>query len=225
MLINKGGWGVDPISLTLQKMIERNIEKVTPGERQVMTSVASVDMVNYLMIKLGIEDHEEAEEMVRGYAVKMIEESPAEFLSITGEWFDIWLWKWRQRVRLVLGKEKEEHETTIDQRVKPIIPMIKHYKELFRYTVSSLIRNNEVCFTNLLAENLIKSSLYKMSLSVDHPPKLAKMINKNPVFLLEDISKRVKNLKRFKGQLVVVRVNPQIFSQHTIPRIIRMWWF
>ena len=225
MLRYRRNFGADPLALVLQRMIERRIEKVTPGERQVMASVASADLINYLILKLGFEDYEDAEEITREYIERIIDEKPAEFLGVTGEWFDVWLWKWRQRVKLVLKEEVEKENTKVDQKVKPIIPKIKYYKELYRYTISSLIRNNEVCFTNLLAENIIKSSIYKFSLSINEPSKIAKLINKNPLVILEDISKRIRSLKRFKGQLVIVRVNPQIFSQSGTPRILREWWF
>lgn len=216
---------LDPISTVLGRLIEKKLPTINAREKGVMSNVAVEDFINYVMFRLGLDDLEDPEETTRYYIERMLDEDPVGIVGMAEEWIDVWLWKWKQRVKLVMKEDFEPQDALkIDGAVRGTLGKIKNYNEIRRFTVGSLIANNEVCFTNLLADNLIKAVLYKFVNLVGDSERLVRLVRENPLILTNEITSRVKNLRRFKGQLVVVKVSSHLFSEGS-RRLVRDWWF
>jgi len=216
-------WRISVLDVALGHLLDRKMELPSGVQRSIVLNVLVSDFVNYEMVKLGLLDEADAEELTREYLEFQLDENPAAVIKEAEEWLDVWIWKWKQRVKLVMREDEDlEAARRIEEEVKRIIPLIERYDELKRFVVGSLIRVGEVCFTNTIAESLIKSALFKWLKSYRDHEKLAEIINKNPLLLLNEVIKRVKSLKKFKGYLVVVRVADQVFSETANDYV--SWW-
>ncbi|MCL2135484.1 MAG: hypothetical protein FWH37_08050 [Candidatus Bathyarchaeota archaeon] len=77
-------------------------------------------------------------------------------------WSTIWFKKWEKRVKLLIGDREQKRWSD------KIVPVnnddllywknIKHKKELIELVICTLIRNNEICGTEIIAKELIKEA-------------------------------------------------------------------
>ncbi|RLE61461.1 MAG: hypothetical protein DRJ35_00535 [Thermoprotei archaeon] len=208
-------------------LINRNIQKkfdnLSKTELEFMSEVARADFINFVMVEEGFLYEENGEELAFDAIIYYIEEEPLRIDALLSEWIDVWSWKWKQRVKLVLQDDPSmvKAEQLLNQKLSPVIPRIKNYNWFRRFTLGSLINVNEVCFTNLLSDSIVKGALFKVAKTLP-PDKVVEIIEKNPMFVIEEIVSRVKELKAFKGNLVVVRLNPKFFEERR-ERLVE-WW-
>jgi len=213
----------DVLKVVLSRMLLKKFRMINSNEREIMSAVASEDFINYYSVVLGIEEFEDSEEITKDYIENMFDKNPTEIINEIDEWMDVWIWKWRQRVKLVMKSDLRKEVNKVEVNVKNILPQIKNLKEIKRFAVGSLIRNNEVCFTNLLADNIVKSIVYKFYMQIRDSRKVSTILNENKHIFVNEIITRVKSLKKFKGQLVVINVSDQVFNDKN-NRSIREWW-
>lgn len=213
----------DVLKVVLSRMLLKKFRMINSNEREIMSAVASEDFINYYSVVLGIEEFEDSEEITKDYIENMFDKNPTEIINEIDEWMDVWIWKWRQRVKLVMKSDVRKEVNKVEVNVKNILPQIKNLKEIKRFAVGSLIRNNEVCFTNLLADNIVKSIVYKFYMQIRDSRKVSTILNENKHIFVNEIITRVKSLKKFKGQLVVINVSDQVFNDKN-NRSIREWW-
>ena len=78
-------------------------------------------------------------------------------------------------------------------------------REVEDVVVESLIRNGEICGTNILSENLIKMELGSVEkIDVKKDEDVLNMVN--------GTLKRARNLSRSKGPLIFVRLDKRFFQ-------------
>jgi len=61
-----------------------------------------------------------------------------------------------------------------------------------------------------MAEMVVKEIFFKIA-SSQRDDEAVNFIKSNPVFVINEVVKRVKELGQFRGNLVVVRINPAFF--------------
>lgn len=212
------GWGGANLYSTLKSVVSRYLERsfseLSPVEADFMSDVATQDLTNYIAVRYDLLYEPDFPSRATDFALKLAEEKPLEFDSIVSEWLDFWVIKWKQRVKLVMGEDAETTEAIkrSEEVVGPLINALGEEVEYYRrFTVGSLVRLGEVCFTNLMADMVTKEVLYKIALG-QRTEDAARFIKSNPAFVLSEIVKRTREVSRFKGSLVVVRVNPAFFQ-------------
>ncbi len=212
----------DVLNIVLSRFLLKKFNTINMNEREIMASIAVEDFVNYYSLVLGIEEFEDSEDITRDYIENMFDKNPTEIINVIDEWMDVWIWKWRQRVKLVMKPQINREVDRLEVDIKNIMPSIKNLKEIKRFAIGSLIRNNEVCFTNLLADNIVKSIVYKFFIHVRDAKRVSKILNDNKYIFVNEIINRVKSLKKFKGQLIIINVSDQVFNEKN-SRYIGRW--
>ena len=84
-----------------------------------------------------------------------------QFLSI---WIGIWFKKWKERVKLLIGDQNAGRWNKISKTLvsaEPLWRKIEHKQELQEIIIITLLKNGEICGTEILAENLLKMELGK----------------------------------------------------------------
>ena len=206
----------------VSRMLKDRVRESGDREIALMSQVAVSDYLNYVRVNLDIIDVPGSERRAREYVERMLEERPLEILSELGDWLDVWLWKWRQRVKLVVGGKEMEEARRFQLRTNRFLSALGFREELLNLTIGSLIRHNEVCFTNLIADSVIRSVLDKFSLHVSDERRLASILNNNPVLILDEVMRKVKSLQHYKGFLVVLRVDRNVLGGHAT--VVEGWW-
>lgn len=197
----------------LRVYLYRSFGNLSEQEAEYMLEVAYADFLNYIAVERDVIFEEGYEDAVLTILRDMYLNNEMELDKTLSEWFEVWAWKWRQRVKLALKEEEESKlASEVENKVQALLPKVsKLYEWAKRYAIGSLVRHGEVCFTNLLAETVVKEVFFKVA-SSEEPEKAAKFLSENPAFVISEITKRVKELSAFKGNLVVVRLNPLFFE-------------
>ena len=155
------------IETTLSKKIkeaEATLD-VLGADRKVL-QVAVQDFMNYLNFYRNLEN----KETNILYQVKQMEqlkkEEPAEFDSALAVWSSIWLRKWKERINLSVGKQnvKEPSKAPANSsKDESLWTKLECKEEIIGIVASALIKNAEICGTQIIAENIVKTETCKSS--------------------------------------------------------------
>ncbi|MFZ8855320.1 MAG: hypothetical protein ACO2OQ_04065 [Thermofilaceae archaeon] len=203
------------LKLVIQRCLPRFFYNLTQQELEFMGDVAKEDLINYAAYTRGVLAEPTYREIALSHLSSLAEDNPLAFDRMLTSWMEVWSIKWGQRVKLVLSEDQREEEViqAVEKKASKLVPLLGGlYPQLTRFAVGSLISNGEVCFTNLLADTVVKEVLAKLasSMSIEEAANFARS---NPVFLLSEIVQRARALARYKGNLVVLRVNPSFFQE------------
>lgn len=213
---------------TLKTVISHYLTKSFTGlseqEADFMSDIATQDFLNYIAVEKDILYDSDSSLRVLSYISNLMEEKPLDLDKILSEWLEVWIIKWKQRVKLVMGEDSQDAKAmkNLEDKVTPIMNKLGDEVQAFRkFTIGSLIASREVCFTNLMADMVVKEILFKIA-SSQNIAEAQDFVRTNPVFILNEIVKRVKELSRFKGNLIVVKINPAFFQD--VRGEIVEWW-
>jgi hypothetical protein len=132
------------------------------ADRKVL-QVAFQDFSNYFKfdwkVGEGTIDCDVAEKMEQVY-----EKEPAEFESFLTVWTGLWLKKWKSRVKLLFGGQTQKSMSKVAETLSSAEPLwikLDCKQELVEIVLSALIKNAEICGTQIVAEYLLKMELGK----------------------------------------------------------------
>src|SRR5665647_244835 len=132
------------------------------ADRKVL-QVAFQDFSNYFKFDWKVEegtiDCDVAEKMAQVY-----EKDPAEFESFLTVWTGLWLKKWKSRVKLLFGGQTQKSVSKVAETLSSAEPLwnkLDCKQELVEIVLSALIKNAEICGTQMVAEYLLKMELGK----------------------------------------------------------------
>jgi hypothetical protein len=200
------------IEITLSnkiKEVEPTLD-VLGADRKVL-QVAVQDFMNYLNFYRNLEN----KETNIPYQVKQLEqlqkEQPAEFDSSLAVWSSIWLKKWKERVNLSIGKQNPK--TTIktpenDCKSESLWTKIECKEEMIRIVASALIKNAEICGTQIIAENIVKTETCKCSIEdINSKEQVLK--------ILSNSLRRVRETTQKTGPLIAIQVDKRYYCEVT----------
>jgi hypothetical protein len=130
-----------------------------------MLQIAYVDFLNYVRFNWRLSVEETSHYDVAEKIERFLDENPAELDSSLTVWMGIWMKKWKARVKLLIGNQ--EHNTLFQgsgalARAEVGWKKLACKDEMMGLVASALIRNAEICGTQVLAEHVLKLELSKM---------------------------------------------------------------
>lgn len=213
---------------TLKSIISHYLSKIFPDisqqEADFMSDVAVEDFINYVSVQNNFLYDNDFSIKTLNYITFLAKEDPFKMDKILSEWLEVWILKWKQRVKLVMSDDPESTKSikTLEDKVSPLVNNLGEDLVYFKkFAIGSLVMQGEVCFTNLMADMVVKEVLFKVA-SSQNTDEALKFVRANPLFIINELVKRVKEVSRFKGNLVVVRINPAFF-QETRGDVVE-WW-
>ncbi|HEX9261962.1 MAG TPA: hypothetical protein VF893_05485 [Candidatus Bathyarchaeia archaeon] len=204
----------------LETTISRKISEADPtldllGSDRKLLQIANQDFANYMkFIRLS------GKETANGYTAEKTEPSmkeKAELESFLTVWVSIWLKKWKNRVKLVFGNQSQESadKTQTFSKTEHLMEKMERKHEIIEILVSALIKNAEICGTEILAEHLLRTELGKKNSEDD-------INNKGQVLaILNDSLRKAREIAHNEGPLIFVRIDKGYYTQQTpkeIPR-------
>lgn len=204
------------LKTVLRRYLLNQFPDLTSQELEFILGVAFEDLVNFVAFKEGYIYEEHYKEKAIEQLSELAERDPIKFDKVVSEHTEVWGVKWSQRVKLVLGNDTQDvgNNQSVEKKVGELLPLVKDiYNWLHRVAVGSLISNGEVCFTNLIADTIVKEVFFKLAASMA-PQEAASFAERNPVFLMSEVIRKARGTAQYKGNLVVVRVNPSFFSEN-----------
>jgi hypothetical protein len=180
---------------------------ITGSDRKIL-QVACEDLTNYLkyhwnLIGATANQCELVERLE--HILKEKHEELEEFLSV---WTGMWFKKWQERIKLLIGEQKANKWVKVSKTIsnaEPLWQKLEHKQELREIVAATLIKNGEICGTEILSENLLK-----MELGGKRTQGLSD--NERVFFIVNNALRRARNMAQSKGPLIFVKIDKGYYN-------------
>lgn len=139
---------------------------------------------------------------------KLFHEEPNELESFLTVWIGMWFKKWKERVKLLIGDQnasKWNKASKTLSNAEPFWRKIERKQELQEVVVYSLLKNGEICGTEILSENLLKMELGDKNVQ--------SLSNKEQVFVIvNNALRKAREMAQSKGPLIFVKIDKGYYN-------------
>jgi hypothetical protein len=134
---------------------------ITGSDRKVL-QVACQDFTNYLKYHWDLIGKEASQCELVEKLERFFKENPDELEQFLAVWIGMWFKKWKERVKLLIGEQNANKWSKVSKTLsnaEPLWRKIERKQEIIEIVVATLIKNGEICGTEILSENLLKMEL------------------------------------------------------------------
>ena len=178
------------------------------GSDRKVLQVACQDFTNYLKFHWNLIGKEANQCELVEKLEKLFKEDAAELEAFLTVWTGIWFKKWKERVKLLIGNQNANKWNKMSKTLADVEPMwrkIEQKQELQEVVVSTLIKNGEVCGTEILAENLLKMELGEKNLQDFN--------DKERLFAtLNNALRKAREMAQSRGPLIFVKIDKGYYN-------------
>jgi hypothetical protein len=194
-------------------MLGEKLKDVDPaldimGSDRKVLQVACQDFTNYLKFHWNLIGKEANQCEIVEKLETLFKEDAAELDAFLTVWIGIWFKKWKERVKLLIGNQNANKWNKVSKTLanaEPLWRKIERKQELQEVVVSTLIKNGEVCGTEILAENLLKMELGEKNLqNVNDKERLFATLN--------NALRKAREMAQSKGPLIFVKVDKGYYN-------------
>ncbi len=180
---------------------------VTGADRKVLQVVCQ-DFTNFLKFHWNLIGKEASQCELVEKLEKLFKENPAELEEFLTVWAGIWLKKWKQRVKLLIGQQNANKWRKASKNLRNAEPLwrkIERKQEIQEVVVATLIKNGEICGTEILSENLLKMELGEKSLRhLKDTERLFTVVN--------NALKKARGMAQSQGPLIFVKIDKGYYN-------------
>jgi hypothetical protein len=175
---------------------------VTGSDRKVL-QVACQDFTNYLKYHWDLIGKEASQCELVEKLEKLFKENPAELEEFLTVWTGMWFKKWKERVKLLIGDQNTNKWNKVSKTLsnaEPLWRKIERKQEVQEVVVATLIKNGEICGTEILSENLLKMELGEK--------RMQYLSDKERVFtMVNNALRKGREMAQSKGPLIFVKID------------------
>jgi len=202
------GFGAEISMNFVEIMLGEKLKDADPaldirGSDRKVLQVACQDFTNYLKFHWNLIGKEANQCELVEKLEALFKEDAAELDAFLTVWTGIWFKKWKERVKLLIGNQNANKWSKMSKTLanaEPLWRKIERKQELQEVVVSTLIKNGEVCGTEILAENLLKMELGENNLQ--------NINDKERLFItLNNALRKAREMAQSKGPLIFVKVD------------------
>ena len=173
------------------------------GSDRKVLQVACQDFTNYLKYQWGLIGVEGSNCELAEKVEAFYKENSAELEAFLTVWVGIWLKKWKERVKLLIGTQNQNKWNKVAKTLANAEPLwrdLSHKQEIMELVVSTLIKNGEICGTEILTENLLKMELGEKS---------AETIGENErvLVVVNNALRKAREMAQSRGPLIFVKID------------------
>jgi hypothetical protein len=175
---------------------------VTGSDRKVL-QVACQDFTNFLKFHWNLIGKEASQCELVEKLEKLFKENPTELEEFLTVWVGIWLRKWKERVKLLIGRQNANKWNKVSKtlsKAEPLWKKVERKQELQEVVVATLIKNGEICGTEILSENLLKMALGEK--------RVRHLKDKERIFAVVNNSlRKAREMAQSRGPLIFVKID------------------
>lgn len=176
--------------------------EISGSDRKVL-QVACQDFTNYLKYHWNLIGKEASQCDLVEKLERIYKDTPSELEDFLSVWVSVWLKKWKQRVKLLIGSQNSSKWKKASKNIHtadPIWKKIEHKREMQEIVVSTLIKNGEICGTEILSENLLKMALGEKCIqSMDEKQQKFVAVN--------NTLRKARDMAQSRGPLIFVKID------------------
>jgi len=175
---------------------------VSGSDRKVL-HVACQDFTNFLKFHWNLIGKKASQCELVEKLEKLFKEKPAELEEFLTIWTGVWLKKWKQRVKLLIGQQNADKWRKASRNLRNAEPFwnkVERKQEMQEVVVATLIKNGEICGTEILSENLLK-----MEFGGKHVKHLE---DKERLFTaVNNALRKARGMAQSQGPLIFVKID------------------
>lgn len=180
---------------------------ITGSDRKVL-QVACQDFTNFLKFHWDLIGKEASQCELVEKLENIFKEDSSELDAFLTVWIGIWFKKWKERVKLLIGEQNATRWSKISKTLtnaEPLWKRIERKQELQEIIIMTLLKNGEICGTEILSENLLK-----MELGEKHVQDLNE---REQVFtIVNEALRKAREMAQSKGPLIFVKVDKGYYN-------------
>ncbi len=178
------------------------------GSDRKVLQVACQDFTNYLKYQWDLIGKEASNFELVERMETFFKENPAELEEFLTVWVGIWFRKWKERVKLLIGNQNQNKWNKVAKTLANAEPLwrgLQHKQELMEVVTATLLKNGEICGTEILSENLLKMEIGE---------KNNKSLNENEYILtvLNNALRKGREMAQSRGPLIFVKIDKGYYS-------------
>ncbi len=175
---------------------------ITGSDRKVL-QVACQDFTNYLKFHWDLMGKEASQCDLVEKLERIFKEEPSELEEFLTVWIGMWFKKWKERVKLLIGDQNANKWNKVSKTLsnaEPLWRKIDHKQEILEVVVATLIKNGEICGTEILSENLLKMELGE---------KRVQLLNdkEQVCTILNNALRKGRDMAQSRGPLIFVKID------------------
>jgi len=178
------------------------------GSDRKVLQVACQDFTNYLKFHWNLIGKEANQCDLVERLENLYKEDSQELNAFLTVWTGIWFKKWKERVKLLIGTQNANKWNKMSKTLANVEPMwrkIAHKEELQEIVISTLIKNGEVCGTEILAENLLKMELGEKDIeNVNEKERIITTLN--------NALRKAREMSQSRGPLIFVKIDKGYYN-------------
>ena len=132
------------------------------GSDRKVLQVACEDFTNYAKFHWGLIGRETSQLELTDKLEQIFREDRYELEEFINVWIGIWFKKWKERVKLLIGEDNTSKWSKVTKTLnnaEPLWRKLEGKQEIRELIATTLIKNGEICGTEILSENLLKLEL------------------------------------------------------------------
>jgi hypothetical protein len=175
---------------------------VTGSDRKIL-QVACQDFTNFLKFHWSLIGKEASQCELVEKLEKLFKENQAELEEFLTVWTGIWFKKWKERVKLLIGDQNANKWNKASKNLsnaEPLWKNLEHKQEIQEVVTATLIKNGEICGTEILSENLLKMELgEKRVKNLKDTERIFATVN--------NALRKAREMAQSKGPLIFVKID------------------
>lgn len=197
----------------VELMIGEKLKEADPaldimGSDRKVLQVACQDFTNYLKFHWHLMGKEANQCELIEKLENLLKEDSLELEAFLTIWIGIWFKKWKERVKLLIGDQNASRWSKISKAInnaEPIWKGLEHKQELQEIVITTLVKNGEICGTEILSENLLKMELGEKTIQ--------DISDKERVFIvLNEALRKAREMAQSKGPLIFVKIDKGYYN-------------
>ena len=180
---------------------------ITGSDRKVL-QVACEDITNYLKFHWNLVGNIANQCELVERLEQLCKETPSELEEFLTVWVGMWFKKWKERVKLLIGDQNANKWAKASKTLSSAEPLWKnltHKQELREIVAATLIKNGEICGTEILSENLLK-----MELGGKRTRYLSD--KERVLFVVNNVLRKARGMAQSQGPLIFVKIDKGYYS-------------
>lgn len=188
------------------KDIDSNLD-LTGADHKIL-QVACEDLTNYLKFHWNLVGNTANQCEIVERLEQLFKEDYSELDDFLTVWTGMWFKKWKERVKVLIGEQNTyrwNNPSRTHTNIEELWVNLEYKQELLEIVAATLIKNGEICGTEILAENLLKMELAE---------KRTQILNgkERTLSLINNTLRKARDMAQSKGPLIFVKIDKGYYN-------------
>jgi hypothetical protein len=200
----EGGFRMNFVEMMVgEKLREADSALDILGSDRKVLQVACEDFTNYAKFHWELIGRETSQLELTEKLEQLYREDRQELEEFLSVWIGVWFKKWKERVKLLIGEESAQKWNRVSKTItnaEPFWRKLERKQEIKELIVGTLVKNGEICGTEILSENLLKMELGEKRVQFLSDAERV-------LIALNNALRKGRDMAQSKGPLIFVKID------------------